>query len=397
MEDKNKQKALELAIGSIEKEFGRGSIMRLADGQKIRGVEAVSTGSLGLDVGLGIGGYCRGRIVEIYGPESSGKTTLTLHAIASIQQQGGVAAFIDAEHALDVSYARRLGVKTDELLISQPDYGEQALEIAEMLVSSNAVDIVIVDSVAALVPKAEIDGEMGDHHVGLQARLMSQALRKLTGKVASSKCILMFTNQIRMKIGVMFGSPETTTGGNALKFYASQRLDIRRIGAIKETSKERKGDVVVVGNRTRVKVVKNKLAPPFREAEFDILYGKGVSRSGEVVDMASDLNLIQKNGAWYSIGEQRIGQGRDNARTYLEEHPELMQTLEVQILAHYKIDRSGEGNSACPSTSGSAASGAAVSGAGKSEAAKPAADTGAPKSKLAGKSNGKRGGAIRAN
>src|SRR4051812_48559760 len=341
-EDKTKQKALELAIGSIEKEFGRGSIMRLADGQKIGGeVAAVSTGSLGLDVGLGIGGYPRGRIVEIYGPESSGKTTLTLHAIASIQKTGGVAAFIDAEHALDVTYARRLGVKTEELLISQPDYGEQALEIADMLVSSNAVDIIIVDSVAAPVPKAEIEGEMGDSHVGLQARLMSQALRKLTGSVARSKCVLMFTNQIRMKIGVMFGSPETTTGGNALKFYASQRLDIRRIGAIKEASKDKKGEMVVVGNRTRVKVVKNKMAPPFREAEFDILYGKGISRSGEVVDMAVDLNFIQKSGAWYSVGSERIGQGRDNARVYLEEHPELMGKLEAQLLAHHGIGPGG--------------------------------------------------------
>jgi len=353
-EDKTKQKALELAIGSIEKEFGRGSIMRLADGQKIGGeVTAVSTGSLGLDVGLGIGGYARGRIVEIYGPESSGKTTLTLHAIASIQKSGGVAAFIDAEHALDVTYARRLGVKTDELLISQPDYGEQALEIADMLVSSNAVDIIIVDSVAALVPKAEIEGEMGDSHVGLQARLMSQALRKLTGSVARSKCVLMFTNQIRMKIGVMFGSPETTTGGNALKFYASQRLDIRRIGAIKEASKDKKGDMVVVGNRTRVKVVKNKMAPPFREAEFDILYGKGVSRSGEVVDMAVDLNFIQKSGAWYSVGPERIGQGRDNARAYLDEHPELMAKLEAQLLAHHGIGVGVNGNSMLP-TAGSA-------------------------------------------
>ncbi len=349
MEDKNKQKALELAIGSIEKEFGRGSIMRLAGGENIgRDVEALSTGSLGLDVGLGIGGYPRGRIVEIYGPESSGKTTLTLHAIANAQKRGGVAAFIDAEHALDVTYARRLGVKTEELLISQPDYGEQALEIAEMLVSSNAVDVVIVDSVAALVPKAEIEGEMGDSHVGLQARLMSQALRKLTGKVSSSRCLLMFTNQIRMKIGVMFGSPETTTGGNALKFYASQRLDIRRIGAIKENSREKKGEVVVVGNRTRVKVVKNKMAPPFREAEFDILYGKGVSRSGEVVDMASDLDFVQKNGAWYSMGTQRIGQGRDNARLYLEEHPDLMEKLEKQILAHHGIVRGGAESSAAP-------------------------------------------------
>jgi recombination protein RecA len=366
LEDKNKQKALELAIGSIEKEFGRGSIMRLADGQNIGGeIATVSTGSLGVDVSLGIGGYARGRIVEIYGPESSGKTTLTLHAISSIQKQGGVAAFIDAEHALDVTYARRLGVKTDELLISQPDYGEQALEIAEMLVSSNAVDIVIIDSVAALVPKAEIEGEMGDSHVGLQARLMSQALRKLTGTVSRSRCVLMFTNQIRMKIGVMFGSPETTTGGNALKFYASQRLDIRRVGAIKETSKDKKGEMVVVGNRTRVKVVKNKMAPPFREAEFDILYGKGVSRSGEVVDMAVELNFIQKSGAWYSVGSERIGQGRDNARAYLEEHPELMAKLEAQILAYNSIGPNGPVASAAavsPSPSASSSSGSPVSG-----------------------------------
>jgi recombination protein RecA len=385
-DDKNKQKALELAIGSIEKEFGRGSIMRLAEGQKIGGeVAAVSTGSLGLDVALGIGGYPRGRIVEIYGPESSGKTTLTLHAISSIQRLGGVAAFIDAEHALDVTYARRLGVKTEELLISQPDYGEQALEIADMLVSSNAVDIVIVDSVAALVPKAEIEGEMGDSHVGLQARLMSQALRKLTGTVARSKCVLMFTNQIRMKIGVMFGSPETTTGGNALKFYASQRLDIRRIGAIKENSKDKKGEMVVVGNRTRVKVVKNKMAPPFREAEFDILYGKGVSRSGEVVDMAVDLNFIQKSGAWYSVGPERIGQGRDNARVYLEEHPETMGKLEAQILAHHEVGSASkpegtkpeggkpEGGKSEPGKSEGGKSGESTSSSREPAAARPAA------------------------
>jgi recombination protein RecA len=337
MAEESKQKALELAIGSIEKEFGRGSIMRLSADQKIGGdVPAVSSGSLGLDVALGIGGYPRGRIIEIYGPESSGKTTLTLHAIANIQRQGGIAAFIDAEHALDVMYARRLAVKTEELLISQPDYGEQALEIAEMLVSSNAVDMVVVDSVAALVPKAEIEGEMGDSHVGLQARLMSQALRKLTGTVARSKCVLMFTNQIRMKIGVMFGSPETTTGGNALKFYASQRLDIRRVGAIKETTKDSKTERVT-GNRTRVKVVKNKMAPPFREAEFDIFYGKGVNRAGEVVDMGVELELIQKSGAWYSVGSERIGQGRDNSVGYLEQNPELLARIERQILQHYEI------------------------------------------------------------
>jgi recombination protein RecA len=337
VEEKQKSKALELAIASVQKEFGDGAIMRLKDGEKIGGdVDVVPTGSIGLDIALGIGGYPRGRIIEVYGPESSGKTTLTLHAIASVQRQGGVAAFIDAEHALDVTYARKLGVKTDELLISQPDYGEQALEIADMLVRSNAVDMVVIDSVAALVPKAEIEGDMGDSHVGLQARLMSQALRKVTGSIARSQCLMFFTNQIRMKIGVMFGSPETTTGGNALKFYASVRLDVRRIGAIKEAGVAGK-DMTVVGNRTRVKVVKNKLAAPFREVEFDILYGQGVSRSGEVVDMASDVNLIQKSGAWFSVNGERIGQGRDNARTYLEEHPELLAKLEKQLLVNAGI------------------------------------------------------------
>jgi recombination protein RecA len=340
MDDKNKLKALDVALASVEKEFGRGAIMRLADGEKIGGdVAVVPSGSIGLDIALGIGGYPRGRIIEIYGPESSGKTTLMLHAIANVQKQGGIAAFIDAEHALDVTYAKRLGVKTDELLISQPDYGEQALEIADMLVRSNAVDMVVVDSVAALVPKAEIEGDMGDSHVGLQARLMSQALRKLTGTVNRSKCVLMFTNQIRMKIGVMFGSPETTTGGNALKFYASQRLDIRRIGAIKESNA--KGEQVV-GNRTRVKVVKNKMAPPFREVEFDITYGKGVSLSGELVDLGVDAGIIQKSGSWFSLGPERIGQGRDNARTYLEEHPESMQAVERELLAKNDIVRVGD-------------------------------------------------------
>jgi len=339
VEEKQKSKALELAIASVHKEFGDGAIMRLKDGERIGGEVQVSpSGSLGLDIALGTGGYPRGRIIEIYGPESSGKTTLTLHAIAQVQRRGGVAAFIDAEHALDVTYARKLGVKTDELLISQPDYGEQALEIADMLVRSGAVDMVVIDSVAALVPKAEIEGDMGDSHVGLQARLMSQALRKVTGSVARSQCMIFFTNQIRMKIGVMFGSPETTSGGNALKFYASVRLDVRRVGAIKEAGPPGK-DMTIVGNRTRVKVVKNKLAAPFREVEFDILYGQGVSRSGEVIDMAADANIVQKSGAWFSLDGERIGQGRDNARTYLEQHPELLEKLEQKVLAASGINR----------------------------------------------------------
>ncbi|MCA9594557.1 MAG: recombinase RecA [Myxococcales bacterium] len=358
MDDKQKSKALEVAIASVEKEFGRGAIMRLKDGEKIGGdVAVIPTGSLGLDVALGIGGYPRGRIVEIYGPESSGKTTLTLHAIAAVQRQGGVAAFIDAEHALDITYAKKLGVKTDELLISQPDYGEQALEIGEMLVRSGAVDMIVVDSVAALVPKAEIEGDMGDSHVGLQARLMSQALRKLTGSVSRSHCMFFFTNQIRMKIGVMFGSPETTTGGNALKFYASVRLDVRRIGAIKEASQSAgKDGMSVVGNRTRVKVVKNKMAPPFRETEFDILYGQGVSRSGEVLDMAADLGIVQKSGAWYSLDGERIGQGRDNARSYLEQHPELLDRIEQKVLEKHGIVRALEPRAAEANAASAAAS-----------------------------------------
>ena len=341
MEDKNKSKAIELAVASIEKEYGKGSIMRLKEGQTLTpDVGVVPTGSIGLDIALGIGGYPRGRIMEIYGPESSGKTTLTLHAIAQIQKAGGVAAFIDAEHALDPAYARKLGVKTDELLVSQPDFGEQALEIADMLVRSGAVELVVIDSVAALVPKAEIEGDMGDSHVGLQARLMSQALRKLTSTVARSNCLLIFINQIRMKIGVMFGSPETTTGGNALKFYASVRLDIRRIGAIKEAASATSGkDPAVVGNRTRVKVVKNKMAPPFREVEFDILYGQGISRAGDVIDLASELNIVEKSGAWFSYGGERIGQGRENAKAYLDAHPDLLDKLEALILVKHGIKR----------------------------------------------------------
>jgi recombination protein RecA len=341
-DSQNKGKAVDLAVASIEKEYGKGAIMRLKDGCSMaESVEVVPSGSIGLDIALGIGGYPRGRIMEIYGPESSGKTTLTLHAIAEVQKAGGVAAFIDAEHALDPSYARKLGVKTDELLVSQPDYGEQALEIADMLVRSNAVDVIVIDSVAALVPKAEIEGDMGDSHVGLQARLMSQALRKLTSTVARSNCLLIFINQIRMKIGVMFGSPETTSGGNALKFYASIRLDIRRIGAIKEAATTGGKDPAVVGNRTRVKVVKNKLAPPFREIEFDILYGQGISRSGDLVDLASELGIIEKSGAWFSYGTDRIGQGRENAKTYLEQHPDLMEKIEAMVLVKHGIKRNG--------------------------------------------------------
>ena len=305
--------------------------MRLGEGETLVGdIPVVPTGSTTLDIALGIGGYPRGRIVEVYGPESSGKTTLTLHAVAQAQAMGGVAAFIDAEHALDVTYARKLGVKTDELLISQPDTGEQALEIADMLVRSGAIDVLVIDSVAALVPKAELEGDMGDTHVGLQARLMSQALRKLTGSINRSKTVVFFINQIRMKIGVMFGNPETTTGGNALKFYASQRIDIRRIGAIK-------GSEGVLGNRTRCKVVKNKLAPPFREAEFDIMYGEGISKAGELIDLGAASDIVQKSGAWYSFDGERIGQGRENVKTFLREHPELMNEIERRVLHHHGI------------------------------------------------------------
>lgn len=324
--DENRKKALAAALTQIERQFGKGSVMRMGDAGASRDIASVSTGSLTLDVALGIGGLPRGRVVEIYGPESSGKTTLTLHCVAETQKAGGTAAFIDAEHALDPQYAAKLGVNVDDLLVSQPDTGEQALEIADMLVRSNAVDIVVVDSVAALVPKAEIEGEMGDSHVGLQARLMSQALRKLTGNIKRSNTIVIFINQIRMKIGVMFGSPETTTGGNALKFYSSVRMDIRRIGSVK------KGDEVI-GNQTRVKVVKNKMAPPFRQAEFEILYNEGVSRLGELIDLGVANNIIDKSGSWYSYGSDRIGQGKENTRVYLKEHPEMAEEIEAKVRA----------------------------------------------------------------
>ncbi|MEM7432665.1 MAG: recombinase RecA [Pseudomonadota bacterium] len=324
--DDNRKKALAAALGQIEKQFGKGSVMRLGDNQGAANIEAVSTGSIGLDVALGIGGVPKGRVVEIYGPESSGKTTLTLQVVAEAQKIGGTAAFVDAEHALDPAYAEKLGVNVDELLVSQPDTGEQALEITDMLVRSGAVDVIVVDSVAALTPKAEIEGEMGDSHMGLQARLMSQALRKLTGNIKRSNAMVIFINQIRMKIGVMFGSPETTTGGNALKFYSSVRLDIRRIGAIK------KGDEVI-GNQTRVKVVKNKVSPPFKMAEFEILYGLGISREGEIIDLGVQHGLIDKAGSWYSYGDDRIGQGKENVREYLKTNPDTAAEIEAKIRA----------------------------------------------------------------
>jgi recombination protein RecA len=327
--------AIDLAVSSIEKQFGKGSIMRLGEDQKPPEVQVVPTGSLALDIALGAGGLPRGRVVEIYGPESSGKTTLTLHLIAEAQRRGGICAFVDAEHALDVVYARKLGVKTDDLLVSQPDNGEQALEIADMLVRSGAIDVVVVDSVAALVPKAEIEGEMGDSHVGLQARLMSQALRKLTGTIAKSNTLVVFINQIRMKIGVMFGNPETTTGGNALKFYASVRLDIRRIGAIKQAEK-------AIGNRTKVKVVKNKLAPPFREVEFDIMYGEGISKEGDILDLAAEANVVEKSGAWFAWKGERIGQGRENAKEFLKANPQIAADIERAVLEKHGIQRHGD-------------------------------------------------------
>jgi recombination protein RecA len=330
-----RDKAIELAVSTIEKQFGKGAIMRLGNDQTAPEVKVIPTGSLGLDIALGCGGLPRGRIVEVYGPESSGKTTLTLHVIAEAQKRGGICAFIDAEHALDVNYARRLGVRTDDLLVSQPDSGEQALEISDMLVRSGAIDIIVIDSVAALTPKAELEGEMGDAHMGLQARLMSQALRKLTATISKSNTMVVFINQIRMKIGVMFGNPETTTGGNALKFYASVRLDIRRVGAIKQGESS-------VGSRTRVKVVKNKLAPPFREVEFDVMYGMGISREGDLLDLASDNNIVEKSGAWFAFAGERIGQGRENAKEYLHAHPEVYVAIERKVLEHFGIVRAGD-------------------------------------------------------
>lgn len=336
-EDKkqDKLKALDAAISQIEKQYGKGSIMKLGESVNTMNVDAVPTGSLSLDIALGIGGLPKGRVVEIYGPESSGKTTVALHVVAEVQKMGGIAGFIDAEHALDPVYARNIGVDIDNLYISQPDSGEQALEITETMVRSGAVDIVIVDSVAALVPKAEIDGDMGDSHVGLQARLMSQALRKLTSIISKSNCIVIFINQLREKVGVMFGNPETTTGGRALKFYSSVRLDVRRIESLKQAGE-------VVGNRTRIKVVKNKVAPPFREAEFDIMFGKGISREGDILDLASDCGVVNKSGAWYAYHDEKIGQGRENAKQYLKENPEVRDEIEKQVRVHFELIE-GEG------------------------------------------------------
>lgn len=333
--DANKEKAIDLALGQIEKQFGKGAIMRMGGDAIIDDIQTVATGSIGLDVALGVGGVPRGRVVEIYGPESSGKTTLALHIAAEAQKKGGIVAFVDAEHALDISYAKRLGVNADDLLISQPDTGEQALEITEMLIRSGAVDVLVVDSVAALVPRAEIEGEMGDSHMGLQARLMSQALRKLTGAISKSGTVLIFINQIRMKIGVMFGNPETTTGGNALKFYSSVRMEIRKAGAIKQGQD-------VIGSQTKVKVVKNKVAPPFKEVIFDIMYGEGISKQGELVDIGADIGLVEKSGAWYSYNEERIGQGRENAKGYFRENPKAALKLEEEILNHFGLSRDAD-------------------------------------------------------
>ena len=331
----DKLKALDAAISQIEKQYGKGSVMKLGDESNRMNVETVPTGALSLDIALGLGGLPKGRIIEIYGPESSGKTTVALHAVAEVQKRGGIAGFIDAEHALDPAYAKNIGVDIDNLYISQPDNGEQALEITETMVRSGAVDIVIVDSVAALVPKAEIDGDMGDSHVGLQARLMSQALRKLTAAINRSNCIVIFINQLREKVGVMFGNPETTTGGRALKFYSSVRLDVRRIESLKQGGE-------IVGNRTRIKVVKNKVAPPFKEAEFDIMFGEGISKEGDILDLASELGIVNKSGAWYAYNGDKIGQGRENAKTYLKENPQVCQEIEEKVRAHYAVDKSEE-------------------------------------------------------
>lgn len=335
MINEEKQKALEAALGQIEKHYGKGSVMKLGESGANMQVETVPTGSLSLDIALGVGGVPKGRIIEIYGPESSGKTTVALHMVAEVQKRGGIAGFIDAEHALDPVYAKNIGVDIDNLYISQPDNGEQALEITETMVRSGAVDIVIVDSVAALVPKAEIDGDMGDSHVGLQARLMSQALRKLTAVISKSNCVVIFINQLREKVGVMFGNPETTTGGRALKFYSSVRMDVRRIETLKQSGE-------MVGNRTRVKIVKNKIAPPFKEAEFDIMFGKGISKEGDILDLAVKCDLVSKSGAWFAYNGDKIGQGRENAKTYLSEHPEIMEELEQNIRAHYHIGAEGD-------------------------------------------------------
>ena len=332
--DSSKDKAVELAVSQIERQYGKGAIMRLGEDSMPGAMPIISTGSLALDLALGVGGLPKGRVVEIFGPESSGKTTLALHVIAEAQKQGGVSAFIDAEHALDVHYAKRLGVKTDDLLISQPDTGEQALEITDILVRSGAVDVIVIDSVAALVPKAEIEGEMGDAHMGLQARLMSQALRKLTATISKSNTIVVFVNQIRMKIGVMFGNPETTSGGNALKFYSSVRLDVRRIASIKQGQD-------VVGNRTKVRVVKNKVAPPFKEVEFDLIYGEGISREGDIIDLAVEKNLVEKSGTWYAYHDQRIGQGRENAKQFLKENPKILEQMEQEILEQFQASKAG--------------------------------------------------------
>lgn len=332
VKDQNKLKALESALAQIEKQYGKGSVMRLGDNDSHMNIETVPTGSLSLDIALGLGGVPKGRIVEIYGPESSGKTTVALHMVAEVQKRGGIAGFIDAEHALDPAYAKNIGVNIDELYISQPDNGEQALEITETMVRSGAVDIVIVDSVAALVPKAEIDGDMGDSHVGLQARLMSQALRKLTAVISKSNCIVIFINQLREKVGIMFGNPETTTGGRALKFYASIRMDVRRVETLKQAGES-------VGNRTRVKVVKNKIAPPFKEAEFDIMYGQGISREGDILDLAANEGIVVKSGAWYAYNDAKIGQGRENAKQYLKENPTIMQEIEEKVRDKYGLDK----------------------------------------------------------